>query len=288
MNSFSIKRCWQVLFWLLSVNRVVLLGLFSGVFVGIFLIEMGILIMLSDSTPRECVRYSSGLATSILLLLFVVFVSTAFTRFTHLGSKQQRATFLMLPAMNLEKFLAVMFYVTVVCTSLSILAVALADSLRVGLMALLGQGLWPSSIPWIIGNLTPIVLEPGADSIYPLSFRVMYLVLLSVEILFVHAHYTLGATLLRKYSFVISSIVLMLWAFLAFKITIRTMYDEMHLFHTIWEKGHLVTVEVNGVAYIFVAMLFVAATTAYWKAYRIFRHFEINSNQWTNYDILKR
>ena len=52
-SSFCIKRCSQVLRWLVSVNRLTLLGLFAGAAVGMFLIEMGMYLLHTSYTPSE-------------------------------------------------------------------------------------------------------------------------------------------------------------------------------------------------------------------------------------------
>ena len=309
MNSFSIKRCWLVLRWLVSVNRIMLLGEFAGTTVAIFLIELGMFIMTPDPNPNAFLSHVAGFAIFCLVLSVILFVSLAFTKFTQLGTKQQRATFLMLPAMNLEKFLAVIFYVTVVCTIVGILSFVVADSLRMGSMAMWNQFhqlgsnwypdgnemhytyWWSSAVPEIVRHLSPGWVNAPDIYSYTLSYRVMSMVLVGVFILFVHAHYTLGATLLRRYSFVIASIVLILWMFLSFRIT---MHFEFPLFRSVWMEDHYISQEVGDAAYIFAALLFAAAIGAYWNAYRIFKQFEPMTNQWLNAnkfkddDILKR
>lgn len=308
-NSFSIKRCWQVLRWLMSVNRMMLLGMFAGTTVGIFLIELGMYVMTSDPNPHVFIAHLAGFAIFLLVLSVILFVSLAFTKFTQLGTMQQRASFLMLPAMNLEKFLAVIFYVTVVCTIVAVLSFVIADGLRMGAMAIWNQFQplgynyypdgnemhytywWSSVLPEIVKYLSPDWVNASDIYSYTLSYRVMSIVSMGVFILFVHAHYILGATLLRRYSFVISSIVLIMWMLLSFRIII---HFELPLSRSVWVEDHYVSQEVGETAYIFAALLFAAAVCAYWNAYRIFKKFELMTNKWLNAnkfkddDILKR
>lgn len=299
-NSFCIKRCSQVLRWLVSVNRLTLLGLFSGVAVGMFLIELGIYFTKMDLAPDDYIRHVAAFATFCLVLSAVLCVSLAFTKFTQLGTRQQRATFLMLPAANSEKFLAVILYVTVVCMSVGIAGFVVADVLRMGLMAAWNQlhplvGVsyipggaetcwWSSAIPEVVRNLSPRWVNASDNYSYTLAYRVMYLVVMYSLALFVHAHYTLGATLLRRYSFVISSIVIILWAMLTFKMSI---HFELSMFRPVWVDNHYLSQEVGGAAFIFDAMLLIAAFNCYWISFRIFKHFELMTNKWTNANKLK-
>ena len=68
MNSFSIKRCWLVLRWLVSVNRIMLLGEFAGTTVAIFLIELGMFIMTPDPNPNAFLSHVAGFAIFCLVL----------------------------------------------------------------------------------------------------------------------------------------------------------------------------------------------------------------------------
>ena len=135
MNSFSFDRLCKVFRWLLSVNRLVLLGVSSGCAVSMFLLEMVTLILYSE--PSGYIRNVAGFMTFGILTLTLVYVSGLFTSLTSIGSKQQRTNFLMLPASNLEKFLALMVFVTFAGLIVSTVSFILGDLLRMGVQGLL-------------------------------------------------------------------------------------------------------------------------------------------------------
>ena len=115
MNSFSINRFWQMLRWLISVNRVRLLGFTLGIMFSTLLIQL--MIFVFGSFDKIVLYLSSCVQFGSFLIPFVIPVTVclAFTSFTSIGSKQQRGTWLMIPATNLEKFLSLIVYVTVIC-----------------------------------------------------------------------------------------------------------------------------------------------------------------------------
>ncbi len=300
MNSFSMNRFGRTLRWLVSVNRVRLLAIFASLTVSVLMLELITAYM--KENPFDFLRNIAGFIIVVISVLMLVFVSGMFSSFTSIGTKQQRSTFLMLPATNLEKFLAVVAYVTVVCSVCSVVSIVLGDSLRMVCMGVVkgfdasgdfsysvdGQTWywWSSAIPQVFHQIMPDAFLPD-DSIYhyTLSYRVMNCVVLFAFLLWIHSLYTLGGTLLRKYPLVVSSIVLFLFMSLSVQFT---MHVDMPIFRSEWREGHYVSQEVGAMAYIIAAMLFVAAYSAYWQSFRIFKHFDINSNKWTNYDILKR
>ena len=115
MNSFSINRFWLMLRWLINVNRVRLLGFTIGIMFSTFLIQLIMFVFGSFEKVIpylwSCVHFGSFLIPFVIPIT----VCLAFTSFTSIGNQQQRGTWLMIPATNLEKFLSLIVYVTVIC-----------------------------------------------------------------------------------------------------------------------------------------------------------------------------
>ena len=134
MNSFNINRFGQTFRWVLATNFRNFLAWTLGAAVGVFLMEM-ILVAInvhSDGGNYVPVLYSS--ISQICQIALIIFVLVAFsTGFADYQKKPRREAFLMLPSTNLEKFLAVVVYVTVVWSLAGFLAFAVAE--------------WPS-VPW--------------------------------------------------------------------------------------------------------------------------------------------
>jgi hypothetical protein len=90
-----------------------------------------------------------------------------------------------------------------------------------------------------------------------------------------HSIYTLGGTLLRKYAFVATSVVVLgIVALLNYVLT----YFGMPIF-----MGGLTTLGV-----VLCILLLILSVINYRASFYIFKGFQLITNKWTNYDILKR
>ena len=269
MNSFNIKRFGQTLRWVLSVNQRRIFYAMAGSVVGVFMAEMILLRMSSYDSPFTMLRHSLILVSTIV---------------SGVNEKRKREAFLMLPASNLEKFLALMTYTSVVCVLGVFLAFVLGDSLRMAWFwvsgpyteiktSVMGDPVetyywWSSAIPKMMDNLTPHILE--AD-----SCNWFYAV-------WTHSLLIIGGTLFRKYSFVISCLVFILF----WVIFVKTMhYFELSMFTSTWEDGKYVSGEVGIPAYILAVLLPLLSVFNYWASFRMFQDFQLITNKWTNYDI---
>ena len=132
MNSFSVNRFGQLLGWLISMNRVRLLGFTAGIMFSTFLIQLMLFVFGSSEKVVDylwsCVDFGSFFIPFLVLFL----LSMTYTSFTSVGNNQQRGTFLMIPATNLEKFLSLIVYMTVICGLCIIAGYILGDCLLNG------------------------------------------------------------------------------------------------------------------------------------------------------------
>ncbi len=131
MNSFSFNRFGKMLRWVLSVNFKRILGFTIAGALGWFLAEMIIIKMTGYNDPHTMVWNISQFGVVAFLLMLVIFISTVVSS---VNSKRKREAFLMLPASNLEKFLSLVFYTTIVLTLCLCLALVIGDMLRMGWM----------------------------------------------------------------------------------------------------------------------------------------------------------
>ena len=65
-------------------------------------------------------------------------------------------------------------------------------------------------------------------------------------------------------------------------------YFELSMFTSNWEDGKYVSGEVGIPAYILAILLPLLSVFNYWASFHIFKNFQLITNKWTNYDILKR
>ena len=295
MNSFSFNRFGKMLRWVLSVNQRRILYAVAGSVVGVFMAEMILLKMTSYDTPFRMLNQYGDVGAAVFAVASLILVSTIVSG---VNEKRKREAFLMLPANNLEKFLALMTYTSVVCVLGVFLAFVLGDSLRMAWFWISGPYTeakvsyignpteyyywWSSAIPKMMDNLTPHILEADSCNWF---YLVMNLFVITAIAVWTHSLLIIGGTLFRKYSFVISCIIFILF----WVIFVKTMhYFELSMFTSTWENGRYVSGEVGIPAYVLAVLLPLLAVFNYWASFHIFKNFQLITNKWTNYDILKR
>ena len=293
MKSFNIKRFGKMLRWVLSVNFHTMLAWTAGAALATFLGEMAMASMSNYYDPITMV-HQYALAGVALLLIIATILACMVVSSIH--DKRRRGTFLMLPATNAEKFLSLIIYSSVVCMLCTFLALAAGDTLRMVWYWVTGgprevievyDGVrvtyhWHiSAIPKLLENITSIRLGYGISGAIYVIFK--HFVLYSFFV-WVHSLFTLGGTLLRKYSFVATTALLILSMVLFFEVLDKF---DLDLFNATWHNGRIEAYHI-GAGYVLAVALPLLTIFNYWASYRIFKGFQIITNKWTNYDILKR
>ncbi len=304
MKRFNINRFGKTLRWVVSVNFRKLLLWFAGSVLAVFLGEIIFKEMNPYGNPQTMLHSFSQFLTMILILVSVIMVSSIVSS---INEKRKREAFLMLPASNLEKFLSLVIYSTFVCIAAAFLAIVLGDSLRMlsywavdykGMPYadgtyytsvtndLTGETLywWSSSIPMLLKNLCPNILDESING-YPLDFVIVQIIVIYGGILWIHSLYTLGGTLLRKYSFVGTSVSMILIMVLCVRVAFVM---GMSAFHTQWDNGVLQSYDIGTLGWILAFACPIFSILNYWASFQIFKRFELITNKWLNYDIFKR
>ena len=278
MNSFSFNRFGKMLRWVVGVNFRNLMMWTIGYTVAIFLGEQLFLIIGSNHTMEYLLGNISQFSTIFILIALGVGLSTVFY---DLNKKPRREAFLMLPASNLEKFLSALAYVTIVWTFFVALSFVAGDTLRMVYRALVNGDEWISTVPMVVD-----IIMPGFVDVFKYESTLEYLVMntfvLSAFIVWMHSLYIYGGTLLRKYSFVASTIVLILFMML---LAWLTSHFHLTIFTSSWEGDHYVGQVVGPLAYALAVVLPLLSVFNYWASYRIFKGFQLITNKWTNYDF---
>lgn len=279
MNSFDINRFGKALRWVISVNFRSSLMWALGLMLGVFLGEMMILGIFRSTEPV-------GTHTGSLAAFFVVYINIGVVvgicnLFVELDKKPNRQAFLMLPATNLEKFLAATIFSTV-CGFLTMhLSFIVGDTLRVAFRALFYGDSWNS---FVFPEVVKMMTFDGISSYHSLGYRLMSLAFLVSGLVWLHSFYTLGGTLFRKYAFVISSLVLVA----GFTILVWfSKYHEINMFSNYYIEGVGRVEKVGTMTYILTAFFAVFSIVNYWFSFRIFKGFELITNKWLNYDFYK-
>ena len=187
----------------------------------------------------------------------------------------------MLPASNLEKFLAAVAYATIVWTFFVALSFVVGDTLRMVYRGLVNGDEWISTVPMVLNTIQPGFVETFAQE-SSLEYLVMNTFVLSAFMVWFHSLYILGGTLMRKYSFVVSSIMLILFMAL---LGWLTGHFHLQIFSSSWEGDHYVGQYVGPLAYVLAVVLPLLSFFNYWASYRIFKGMQLITNKWTNYDF---
>ena len=306
MNNFNINRFGQTFRWVLATNFRNFLAWTIGAAVGVFLMEM---ILVAFYVGGNYVPFLYSTVSQICQITLIIFVLVALsTGFADYQKKPQREAFLMLPSTNLEKFLAVVIYVTVVWSLAGFLAFVVGDTLRMAVRALLYGNDWYSLVPKMLdlfGEMIPSY-EDGM-MIRPISYRVCAPIALIGLFVWLHSTYILGGTLLRKYAFVASSLVIIsafiLMAWLNQKYNLQFFYVDTFIdgqsVDALRQSGALdangpwsaksvqIIHKVGALGYFITVALPILSIFNYWASFHIFKGFQLITNKWINYDFHK-
>ena len=300
MNSFSLNRFLKTLYWVLSVGyRKLLLWYVGSVTLVVFIGELLFQKMNSFVYPYDAIHDYAQLGVGLFIIVSLIMISLFAFDY---NNKRRRTTLLMLPSSNLEKYLSLIVFTSVIGIACLFLAIVMGDSLRMAwnwmsdyngskldcVMELrTADGItyhwWSSAIPLLIKEITPDAITNPMG--LPTDWVVMSCLLTVCFWLWLHSFYTLGGTLLRKYAFVATSICILLCLI----ILVKTMaFIGLGMFQISWEDGAVKEYEIGSMAYVLSVLLPIFAVFNYWASYRIFKGFQLITNKWMNYDIYKR
>ena len=291
MNSFHFHRFLQTLRWVLRMNGRKMLYALAGSTAGVFIGELAVKGIGQYKDPYVLIFNYAQIWTALLVITLMVMLCSVVST---INEKRKREAFLMLPATNLEKFLALIVLTTLAWPLCLFLAVALGDTLRMAFFWLKGVDSatisvsndytgqtyywWSSAVPQLLENLTPKGLQ---------DFYLPELLFSVVALVFLHSWYTLFGTVLRKYAFVVSNVVGISLILLVIKTVHLCGVANIFLFHKTWEHGTYIH-SASPVVYPVMIVLLLLLVCNYLASFRIFKHFQLITNKWTNYDIHKR
>ena len=284
MNSFNITRFGQTLRWVIAVNYRTMLLWTTGIALIFFVVELYILKM--AHIPQDLMQSSLAFGIFVMMTAFA-FLASYVTSF--INEKRRRMAFLALPATNSEKYLSLITYTSVIWLCAVFLALIAGDSLR---MLFCWIKYHSDTTPdeyykWYSSVLTMFKYYFTIPSYarYETWFVAMKYILAVSFISWTHSLYTLGGTVLRKYSFVIAT-ALFISCFVIF-IEINSTYhfdwfEEEYIY--IEEAGchYAYSLEIGVVPYILNVLLPLLTVFNYWASYRTFKGFQVINHKWIN------
>lgn len=282
MNSFNIKRFGQTLRWVIAVNYRTMLLWTTGIALIFFVVELYILKM--SHIPLDLMQSSFAFGIFVMMIAFA-FLASYVTSF--ISEKRRRTAFLALPATNSEKFLSLITYTSVIFLCAVFLALVAGDSLRMLFCWIRyhSDTAPDDSYKWYTSVLTMFKYNFTIPNYarYETWFVAMKCILAVSFISWTHSLYTLGGTVLRKYSFVIVT-ALFISCFVIF-VEINHKYN-FDWFEKEWiEKAgfyYAYSKEIGVVPYILSVLLPLLTVFNYWASYRTFKGFQVINHKWIN------
>lgn len=274
MKNFDINRFGSVLKWnALMTKKEILTNTASMTFAFVVLAVVQVMSSRNESDMVVADNFNSFTSFALFVFLIICSIGGCWI-FNNMKTKEQRITFKMLPATDLEKFVARALYATIVWWLMAFVAFCLADLFRMLVSLIAGIDIVKSAIPDFLnmlfgGNDHNISIFGETDMTYvlPLTFAA------NAWAFWVHSLYILGGALFRRRQFVLTTLAHCIIG-LAFTPIIVDFVDsldkataEQMFCIVMWTAGSVFT------------LLFLLN---WWLSYRIFRRMQVINNKWLN------
>ena len=194
--------------------------------------------------------------------------------FNNMNTKEQRITFKMLPATDLEKFVVRAIYVTVVWWITAFVAFCLADLFRMLVCLVSGTEIVGSAVPDFLGMLfsddNHTVNINGESEIFS---SVAVVAAANAWGFWVHSLYVLGGAFFRRRQFVLTTLVHAVIGLVFMPIVISDA-DKI--------DGDSLRESFNAVMWSVTAVFTLLGLLDWWLSYKIFRRMQVINNKWIN------
>ena len=274
MKNFDMNRFGRTLRWsALMTRKEALTNLASMTFA--FAVLAVVQVMSSRNVPDIVVENNLHNFTSFALFVFLIicFIGGCWI-FSNMKTKEQRITFKMLPATDLEKFVVRALYATVVWWLMAFVAFCLADLFRMLVSLVAGVSIKGSAVPlffsMIFANTNVSINSLNTNDV---AFATAIFVMANAWAFWAHSLYILGGTLFRRRQFVLTT--------LAHSI-IGLVFTPM-LIHFVDSSDSLALRDsLVAIVWTAAAVFAVWGLLDWWLSYRIFRRMQVINNKWLN------
>jgi hypothetical protein len=263
MKTFDIHRFGKVLKWTIYYNKSTLTKITMGFFIAflaIYFLTTDLFFSSSSSFPN---RLNSAAGVTFGMFFVFLFLTPSWI-LSNMKNRKSSLDYLMLPATNLEKFLARIVMVTVFYTLCVVAAQIAADLIQ----WIISMFRYPVSQT---GLISTDILENHYISFggHARGFNSCYArgnMLVLIWIIWMHSVYTLGGTVFRKCAWIITSLLLLVlgiivvWSGFGFGFEIALIND-----------GVIITL-----------MFLVFAGLNYYMSYKVFSRIQLINNKWIN------
>lgn len=259
MKTFNIHRFGKVLKWTIYYNKSTLTKITLGFFIAflaIYLLGTNLFFSSSISSPD---RLNSAAGVTFGIFLVFLFLTPSWI-LSNMKNRKSSLDYLMLPATNLEKFLARIIMVTVFYALCVVVAQIAADLIQ----WIVSMFRYPVSQT---GLISTDILENHYISFdwYAGGFKSCYergSILVLIWMIWMHSVYTLGGTVFRKCAWIVTSFLLLV-------LGIIVVWSDFEI--ALMDEGVIITL-----------MFLVFAGLNYFLSYKIFSRIQLINNRWVN------
>ena len=272
MKNFDMNRFGRTLRWsALMTRKEALTNLASMTFA--FVVIAVVQVMSSRNKSDVVVADTFNSFTSLALFVFLIICSIGGCWiFNNMKTKEQRITFKMLPATDLEKFVVRALYATVVWWLMAFVAFCLSDLFRMLVSLVAGVSIKGSAVPLFFSMISAntdvnINTLNSGDTAFAAAIYTMA----NAWAFWAHSLYILGGTLFRRRQFVLTT--------LAHSI-IGLVFTPM-LIHFVDSSDSLALRDsLVAIVWTAAAVFIVWGLVDWWLSYRIFRRMQVINNKW--------
>ena len=274
MTRFNIQRFGRVLKWSAVMTRKEILTNTAAMFFAMlvpFIVQM--LGSYGHSTLHVAAQLSSALQFCIVIYTVVVTIGGCWI-FNNMKTKEQRITFRMLPAGDLEKFVARALYVTVVWWVMAFVAFCAADVFRMLVSLVAGIPV----VKCVIPEFASILLGTSEYNSFNVDSMTMaeacsILALAYAWLFWLYSFYILGGALFRRRQFVFTTLAHFIIGMAFLPLFVGFVDDiDQHI-----ARSMFVPLAWTG------AVVFALWGVADWVlSYKIFRRMQVINNKWVN------
>ena len=277
MKNFNINRFWQVLKWTVMSEKKSIITAFIAFTVGFLAIQLFSCFTIFDiNHGLGPAATMAGMGTCAAILGFMA----AYYASGILGNArttQQRTTALMLPASNLEKFIARLIYCCIGLLIVLYLAALAATGLRMFLELIAGHDQITAELGILFGYVSPYGYDEQIEN--GISFGPLFPTAIT---LWSTSLYVLGGAFFRKRPFVWTNVVLFAGGLLLFSIVfyVATLIGE----EEVSEFLHPIFKDMTPASFFNWVSVFLFAFTALnvWLSYRLFSRLQVVQHKWFN------
>lgn len=277
-KNFDLHRLSMVLRWDILTNWQRHLGATAGLTISISIYCVLRLFSMRywlNSTDVEQAghQYQVSVCMFFSIMAFIAFYILASCIFNNMKTKLQRESFLMLPACNLEKFVARLLIMSIGVLVQLFAAVILADVIQFIFSFIITPD-FHISITWtVLSHIIP--------TIHPFDNDWLKWITLYSFILFSHSFATLGGTFYRKFP-----VLLTACTGLALCLIFGYIINELGKAGWLDFVGTLHIEEGSSAQYFAVftssAVFLALAAFNYWASYKLFTRMQVICNKWIN------